>query len=72
MTGVVPADTAIMDRETGIFYCPVLGVAPRGYEDARRAEKDELDRERIRLWYVAATRARESGDAPSLQPPALP
>nr|WP_230426132.1 hypothetical protein [Ralstonia syzygii] len=25
----------------------------------REAEKDELDRERIRLWYVAATRARE-------------
>jgi exodeoxyribonuclease-5 len=59
MTGVVPADTAIMDRETGTFYCPVLGVAPRGYEDARQSEKDELDRERIRLWYVAATRARE-------------
>ncbi|MFC3784084.1 exodeoxyribonuclease-5 [Sphingopyxis italica] len=59
MTGVVPADTAIMDRETGTFYCPVFGVAPKGYEDARQAEKDELDRERIRLWYVAATRARE-------------
>ena len=27
--------------------------------DVRDAEKAELDRERIRLWYVAATRARE-------------
>jgi len=59
MTGVIAADTAIVNRDTGTFYCPVLGVAPRGYEDARQAEKDELDRERIRLWYVAATRARE-------------
>lgn len=59
MTGVVAGDTAIVDRDTGTFFCPVLGVAPTGYEDARQAEKDELDRERIRLWYVAATRARE-------------
>ncbi len=35
------------------------GRAAEGYEAARDAEKDELDRERIRLWYVAATRARE-------------
>ena len=41
------------------FYCPVFGVKPTGYEAARDAEKAELDRERIRLWYVAATRARE-------------
>ncbi len=59
MTGVVAGDSAIMDRETGTFYCPVLGVSPVGHEEARQAEKDELDRERIRLWYVAATRARE-------------
>ena len=34
-------------------------MKPTGYEAARDAEKAELDRERIRLWYVAATRARE-------------
>jgi exodeoxyribonuclease-5 len=48
-----------VDRQTDTFYCKVLGVAPAGYENAREAEKQELDRERIRLWYVAATRARE-------------
>ena len=37
----------------------MFGVKPTGYEAARDAEKAELDRERIRLWYVAATRARE-------------
>lgn len=59
MTGVMAPDSAVIDRQTDTFYCPVLGVAPNGYDAARQAEKDELDRERIRLWYVAATRARE-------------
>lgn len=36
-----------------------MACAPVGYDNARNAEKAELDRERIRLWYVAATRARE-------------
>ncbi len=59
MTGVMAPDSAVTDRRTNIFYCPVLGVPPSGYDAARQAEKDELDRERVRLWYVAATRARE-------------
>lgn len=59
MTGVMAPDSAVTDRQTDTFYCPVLGVPPSGYDFARQAEKDELDRERIRLWYVAATRARE-------------
>lgn len=59
MTGVMAPDSAVIDRQTGTFYCPVLGVAPSGYDIARQTEKDELDRERVRLWYVAATRARE-------------
>lgn len=59
MTGVLAPDRAVIDRQTDTFYCPVFGVAPHGYETARQTEKDELDRERIRLWYVAATRARE-------------
>lgn len=59
MTSVMAPDSAVIDRQRDTFYCPVLGVAPEGYETARQAEKEELDRERIRLWYVAATRARE-------------
>jgi exodeoxyribonuclease-5 len=59
MTGVIAPESAVIDRQTETFYCPVLGVPPEGYDAARDAEKDELDRERIRLWYVAATRARE-------------
>jgi exodeoxyribonuclease-5 len=59
MTGVVAPESAVIDRQTDTFYCPILGVPPEGYEAARGGEKDELERERIRLWYVAATRARE-------------
>ena len=59
MTGVMAPESAVIDRQAETFYCPVLGVTPEGYETARQAEKEELDRERIRLWYVAATRARE-------------
>jgi len=59
MTGVMPADAAIVDRTTDVFHCPVLGIAPAGYGEARDAEIAELGRERVRLWYVAATRARE-------------
>lgn len=59
MTRVIATDNAVTDRASDVFYCPILGVKPAGFEAARDAEKAELDRERVRLWYVAATRARE-------------
>ncbi|WP_339913386.1 UvrD-helicase domain-containing protein [uncultured Brevundimonas sp.] len=59
MTRIMAAENAVTDRGTDVFYCPVLGVKPAGFDAVREAEKDELDRERIRLWYVASTRARE-------------
>ena len=59
MTRVMAADSAVTDRATGRFHCRVFGVEPTGYEAARNDERSELDRERVRLWYVAATRARE-------------
>lgn len=69
MTGVMAPESAVIDRQTETFYCPVLGVPPEGYDAARDAEKDELERERIRLWYVAATRARELLVLPRLDAP---
>lgn len=59
MTNIMAAESAVIDRDSDTFYCPVFGVKPVGYDEVRDAEKAELDRERIRLWYVAATRARE-------------
>lgn len=59
MTVVMAGDNAIVDRRTNVFFCPIFGAKPIGYEEALEAERSELTRERIRLWYVAATRARE-------------
>ena len=59
MTKIWEAESAVTDRDNDCFYCPVFGVSPVGHKEAREAEKAELDRERVRLWYVAATRARE-------------
>lgn len=59
MTQIMSASGAIVDRHSDTLYCKVLKIAPAGYEAAMDKEKEELERERIRLWYVAATRARE-------------
>ena len=70
MTRVRPPDRAVFDRDTGRLYFPVLGVEPTGHAAALETEKAELDRERVRLWYVAATRARELLVLPRLDVPA--
>ena len=59
MTAIRHPGATVIDRGSGRIHCPVFGVKPTGYDAAYDAEKEELDRERIRLWYVATTRARE-------------
>ena len=59
MTGVMAPDSAVIDRQTDTFYCPVLVSRPTAMKPRARQRKTSSDRERIRLWYVAATRARE-------------
>jgi exodeoxyribonuclease-5 len=51
---------ALVDRASNCLYCPVFGVRPAGYDEALENEKREVGNERVRLWYVAATRARET------------
>ena len=58
MTAAKSPGGVLVDRTTNTLQCPVLGVCPTGYEAALQTEKDEVERERVRLWYVAATRAR--------------
>jgi ATP-dependent exoDNAse (exonuclease V) beta subunit len=65
-TTVMPPSQEVVSRIDNTLFCPILGVAPAGHSDALEAEKSELERERIRLWYVAATRAREMMVIPSL------
>jgi exodeoxyribonuclease-5 len=43
----------------GQLHFPIFGMRGPGGDAALQAERDELDRERHRLWYVAATRARD-------------
>ena len=59
MTAGIGTSHLIVDKNTQRLFLPIMGVNPAGYEDAKSAETAELERERIRLWYVAATRARE-------------
>ena len=69
MTQIRTPDPQIIEREAGHLFCPAFGAKPMGYEDARLAERDELDRENVRLWYVAATRAREMLVLPQITAP---
>ncbi len=58
-TGLKEGVSTIISRETGQLYTKVFGIAPDGFAEAAEGEKAEITRERVRLWYVAATRARE-------------
>ena len=49
---------AALDAD-GRLHLPVFGLRGPGAAEALQAERDELERERHRLWYVAATRARD-------------
>ena len=70
MTRTVAADREVSDRDSGNLYFPVLGVPPTGHEGVFEREKEELNRERVRLWYVACTRARELLVLPRFDVPA--
>jgi ATP-dependent exoDNAse (exonuclease V) beta subunit len=60
MTGTSKAETGLMhDRRSGEFSIPVLDTDPAGYAAIKSWNEMELARERVRLWYVAATRARD-------------
>lgn len=58
-TRLMPAKPDLVERSTGIYYDKIFGVEPTGLSEAFEHEKAELGHERVRLWYVAATRARE-------------
>ncbi|MHC2519008.1 UvrD-helicase domain-containing protein [Bradyrhizobium diazoefficiens] len=60
MTGAPRAEAGLMhDRRSGEFSTPVLGIEPARYAPLKSWTELEAARERVRLWYVAATRARD-------------
>lgn len=70
MTRTRPAEAVFCERAGQRLCCPVFGSKPSGYESAHAGETAELAHERVRLWYVAATRARELLVLPRLNVPA--
>jgi hypothetical protein len=48
-----------LDRRANVFSIPVLGTEPSGHDVIKARNEHEQARERVRLWYVAATRARD-------------
>jgi exodeoxyribonuclease-5 len=60
MTGAPQSESALVqDRRANTFSVPMLGIEPRGYANLRSWSDQDLARERVRLWYVATTRARD-------------
>jgi exodeoxyribonuclease-5 len=60
MTGVPKAESGlIQDRRAGVFSIPILGTEPAGHNAIKTWNDQEHARERVRLWYVTATRARD-------------
>jgi exodeoxyribonuclease-5 len=60
MTGTPKSETGLAhDRRSNMFSIPVIGIAPAGHDAVASWNEQELARERVRLWYVAATRARD-------------
>lgn len=55
----------IHDVEQRLFTMPLLGLRPTGYDEAHESEAAAAAAERVRLWYVAATRARDMLVLPS-------
>jgi ATP-dependent exoDNAse (exonuclease V) beta subunit len=60
MTGSPQGESGVLhDRRGGVFSMSVLGIDPAGHEKIKEWNRVEHERERVRLWYVAATRARD-------------
>jgi ATP-dependent exoDNAse (exonuclease V) beta subunit len=57
--GVRAARPPVLDRVANVLHANLLGASPPGCAAALAAEGAQLALERQRLWYVAATRARD-------------
>ena len=57
--GTISPRPPVLDRETGLLHARILRVDPPGSAGALAGEAAQTALERQRLWYVAATRARD-------------
>ncbi len=58
-SGIRGSSGSVVDRAGGQIFCRILGRSAPGYDETRAAEDAEREREIVRLWYVAQTRAKE-------------
>jgi ATP-dependent exoDNAse (exonuclease V) beta subunit len=60
MTGTPKSESGLVqDRSKNLFSIPILGNVPGDYSGIATRAEEEQRRERVRLWYVAVTRARD-------------
>jgi ATP-dependent exoDNAse (exonuclease V) beta subunit (contains helicase and exonuclease domains) len=59
ITSPMKQSSIITDVSTNTITMPFMGLVPEGYEEARAKAERENVFERMRIWYVAATRARD-------------
>ncbi len=59
LTGVQAEKGIIFSREDGTLHMRLGDLEPASYTEVRTKEDEELNRERVRLWYVMCTRARD-------------
>jgi exodeoxyribonuclease-5 len=58
-TGVQGTKGILYRRNDDTLHMKIAGIEPASYTQVKAFEEQELDRERVRLWYVACTRARD-------------
>ena len=59
MTRLFSKDQFLYRRQDDSVHFGILGFNSPDYDTVKQAEADELRRERVRLWYVTLTRARD-------------
>lgn len=59
ITSPMKQSAIITDVSTNTMTMPFMGLLPEGYEEALIKAERESAFERMRIWYVAATRARD-------------
>jgi exodeoxyribonuclease-5 len=58
-TGVQGTKGILYRRNDDTLHMKIAGIESASYTEVKAFEEQELERERVRLWYVACTRARD-------------
>ena len=58
-TGVQGTKGILHRRDDETLHMKIAGIEPTSYTEVKAFEEQQLERERVRLWYVACTRARD-------------